>query len=104
MQRGFGVVGMRNGSGVRSIDYGLRLLGGFMCYLAHHFDETVERLGRFRLGGLDHERFVEEQREIDCGRMEAEIEQAFCHVKRGYARRFVDEAVEHKLIACTGRG
>ena len=44
--------------------------------------ERVERLPRLGLGRLDHQRLVDEQREVDRRRVEAEVEQALGDVER----------------------
>ena len=70
------------GSGLHHLRIGLRLLGN----LTHHGDETVERLLRLVLRRLDHQRLVEEQGEVDGGRMIAVVEQTLRHIHRSDSR------------------
>lgn len=71
----------------------------------HHSDEVIKRVLALSLGGLDHQCLMEEQREIDGGRMEAVIEETLCHVKRGdmavivmVATEFWTQTVENELM------
>ena len=86
MLRGEDIVDTAYGRRMRSrlhhVGIGLRLLG----YLTHHGDETVEGLLRLVLRRLDHQRLVEEQGEIDGGRMIAVVEQSLRYVHRGDTR------------------
>ena len=82
-------------SRLHKIGIGLGLLG----YLAHHGDETVERLLRLVLRGLNHQTLVEEQREVDRRGMIAVVEQALGHIHRGDTGGLILQAVEHELMA-----
>ena len=99
------VVGATDGRVVRRrldhVGVGLRLFGN----LPEGGDEGVERFLALRLGRLDHERLVEEQREVDGRGMETEVEQALGHVEGGDVCRvavlaaiFGTQAVEDKLV------
>ena len=50
----------------------IRRLGSLAGNLAHHFDEAIERLAALGFGRFDHQRLVEEQREVDCRGVEAD--------------------------------
>ena len=79
------IVDSADGRLVRSGFHLLGILTGFMGYLTHHVDETVERFLRLVLGGLNHQTLMEEQREIDGGRMVAVVEQPFGYIHGGDA-------------------
>jgi murein tripeptide amidase MpaA len=73
----------------------LRLVGD----LAHGGDEEVERFDALRLGRLDHQRFVDDQREVGRRRMHAEVEQALGDVERAHAGRgLLAAGGEHELV------
>ena len=61
----------------------LRVCLGFLCYLAHHGDKAVERLLAFVLSGLNHEAFMEEEREVDGRSMVAIVEQTLGNIHCG---------------------
>ena len=82
------------GSTLHYIGIGACLLGN----LAHHGDKTVDSVLALVFGGLDHERLVEEQREIDCRGMISIIEKTLCHVHGGDTGGFVAQTVEDKLM------
>ncbi len=60
----------------------LGVLGGLFEDCRDRLREGVERLLRLGLGGLHHQRLVDEQREVDGGRVEAEVEQPLGEVER----------------------
>src|SRR5205814_5573931 len=62
-----------HGGGHRSIEDDLRILSRLAGDLDHGIAELVERLFRFRLRRLDHERLLDDEGEIGRGRVEAEI-------------------------------
>ena len=49
--------------------------------LLERLSQGLERLEAFGLGRLDHERFVDDEREVDGGRMEALLEQPLADVE-----------------------
>ena len=51
----------------------------------HDVDEAVERLEALGLGRLDHERLLDDQREVDRRRMDAVVEDRLGDVERGDA-------------------
>ena len=57
--------------------------------------EPIERLG---LGGLDHERLLDDEREVDGGCVHAEIEQALGDVEGLHAVLAQAPAREHELV------
>ena len=68
-------------------------------------DEVVERILAFGFGGFDHQCLVEEQWEIDRGRMETVVEQTLGHIESGdmsgvvmIATIFGTQAVEYKFV------
>ena len=83
---------------LHQIGIGLGLLG----YLSHHGDKAIERLLTLVLRRLNHETLVEEQREIDGGRMIAIVEQTLGHIHRGDTSRLILETVEHELMTARG--
>ena len=93
-----GFVGTADGSAVRSLLQDPGILGGLGRDLVHHVDERVDGLLGFGFRGLDHQRLVEQEREIDGRRMEAEVQQALRHVERGGA---VDVVVGPVVDECT---
>ncbi len=92
------IVDTADGRIVRSrlnlIGVSLSLLG----YLAHHSDKAIECFLTLVLRRLNHQRLVEEQREVYGRCMIAIIEQAFRHVHSGNTSRLILQAVEHKLV------
>ena len=98
MESSLSVVGMRHGGVVRSILDQTGIFGRLTCNLTHGLDKAVECFAALGLGRLNHQRFMEKQREVDCRGVEAEIEQTFGHIERGHAGRLVFETVEHKLM------
>ena len=60
----------------------LGILLGLGQDLVHSVGESVERLVRLGLGRLDHQRLVDQQREVDGRRVEAVVEQALGDVER----------------------
>ena len=70
----------------------------FLCNLSHHSDEGIQRLLRLILRWLNHQRFVEEQWEVDGGSMIAIIQQTLRHIHRGDTRGFILQAIEHELM------
>ena len=59
----------------------------------HRVAELVQRLLRLRLGGLDHERLLDDQREVDRRGVEAEVEEPLG-----------DVGGRHKIIASVKNG
>ena len=82
------------GSTLHDIGIGACLLGN----LAHHGNETVDGVLALVFGGLDHERLVEEQREIDCRGMISIIEKTLCHIHGGDTGGFVAQTIEYELV------
>ena len=82
------------GSTLHYIGIGACLLGN----LAHHGDKTVDGVLALVFGGLDHERLVEEQREIDCRGMISIIEKTLCHIHGGDTGGFVAQTIEYELV------
>ena len=74
---------MRDGSGVGRAFHFIGIFGCVAGYVAHNVDERVECIDRLGFGWLDHERLVEQQREIDCGGMESVVEQTLSYVHGG---------------------
>ena len=70
----------------------------FVSHTTHHVDKFVEGLEAFALGGLDHHRLVEQQREINGRRMETEVQKALGHIQGGHARALVGQSVEDELM------
>ena len=71
---------------------------GLVGDAVHDVDEAVEGVAALILGGLNHHCLMEEEREVDGGRVEAVVEETLSHVERGDARRLVAEAIEHELM------
>ena len=59
----------------------LRLCLGFLGDLDHRVGEGVERVLILGLGRLDHERLVDDEREVVCGRVEVVIHQALGNIQ-----------------------
>ena len=54
----------------------LGVLLGLAQDLGHHPGEAVQRLLGLSLGGLDQQRLLDQEREVDGGRMNPEVEQS----------------------------
>ena len=74
-------------------------------YLLHGFNEGVERLLGLGFGRLYHQRFVEEQREINGRGVVAIIQQTLGHIERGdmsgvvvVAALFGAQTIEDELV------
>src|SRR4051795_8551264 len=67
---------------VRGVARDVRILLGLAQDLGDRVREGVERLAGLGLGRLDQQRLVDEQREVDRGRVEAVVEQALGQVER----------------------
>lgn len=67
----------------------LRVRAGFLGDLAHHGDEVVEGFAGLGFGWLDHHGFVDDEGEVDGGRVHAEVEQALGDVERGHVVFFL---------------
>ena len=81
----------------------LRAISGSSARLAQDLGdrvgEGVERLLRLRLGRLDQQRLVDEQREVDRRRVEAVVEQALGEVERLEPELALHRrAGEHELV------
>ena len=79
----------------------LYIIGVFHCLVGnapHYIDETVERVLALHLCRFYHRRFVEEQREVDGGRMITVIKQSFGHIHCGDTRRLVSKPVKDELM------
>ena len=83
---------------MRSTLHHVGISDGLLSHAVHDVDEVVECLLRLGLRGLDHDALVEEQGEVDRGRMVAIVEQALGDVERGHAGALVGQAVEDKLV------
>ena len=59
---------------------GLGLTGGLEVGVR----ERVQRLSRFRLGGLDHHGLLDDQREVNGRRMESEVDHPLGHIEGPY--------------------
>ena len=57
-----------------------------------------------RLRRLDHERLVDDQWEIHCGRMNAVVKQALGDIKRGNTGFFMQPIQRHDKLVHTGAG
>ena len=57
--------------------------------LVHHLNKGIEGGLTFRFGRFNHERLMEQQGEVDGGRMVAIVQQAFGHIERGHFGAFV---------------
>ena len=66
---------MRHGGEMGSRTHRFGVFGGFAGDGAHGVDEGVEGFARFGFGRLDHQRLMEEEREVDGGGVVAHIEQ-----------------------------
>ena len=80
--RGGHLVEPSHGGRVRRVLRDLGVLLGLREDLVDRLRERIERLGRLGLGRLDHQRLVDQQREVHRRRMEAEVEQALGDVER----------------------
>ena len=70
----------------------------------HRVGERVERLAALGLGGLDHERLVDDQREVDRRRVEAVVHQPLGDVQRSDpVLRLLPSWPERRTRACTAR-
>ena len=56
----------------------------FFGDLDHCISEGIQRIFVLGLGWLDHQRFVDDEREVICRRMEVVIHQAFGDVERAH--------------------
>ena len=78
--------------------------------LAVNVADLVHRLLALGLAGLDHERLVDDEREVHRGRVQAEVEHSLGKVERGNARLLVqvdqrhDELVHTDLVIRHGEG
>ncbi len=85
----------RVGGGARD----LGVLGSLAQDRRDRLGEGVERLPGLGLGRLDHQRLLDEQREVDRRRVEAEVEQALGEVERLDAQLPLHRAAgEHELV------
>src|SRR5436190_10497076 len=77
----------------------LRVIARLLGYLYHGRDEAVQRLLGLRLGRLDHQRLVHNEREVHRGRVIALVNQALGDVQRLDARLVLDVlAGQHHLV------
>src|SRR4051794_8330702 len=84
---------------VRRVARDLRVLGALAQDVRDGVGEGVERLLRLRLGRLDEQRLVDEQREVDGRRMEAVVEQPLGEIERPEAEVLLHRrAREHELV------
>src|SRR3954452_22309701 len=84
---------------VRRVAGDLRVLGALAQDVGDRVGERVERLLRLRLGRLDEQRLVDEQREVDRRRVEAVVEQALGEIERLQAEVLLHRrAREHELV------
>ena len=102
-----GVVGTADGRVVGRGMEDVGILGGLGGDAVHDVDEGVQRLLALRLRRLDHQGLMEEQREVDGGSVETEVEQTLGDVERRgrldtLAGTVVDEAVEDELVLADG--
>src|SRR3954452_1134067 len=84
---------------VRRVAGDLRVLGALAQDVGDRVGERVERLLRLRLGRLDEQRLVDEQREVDRRRVEAVVEQALGEIERLEPEVLLHRrAGEHELV------
>ena len=94
-----GLVETPHGRGVRSFERHLGILGGLPQDLGDRFGEAVERLARLRLGGLDHQRLLDQQREVDRRRVIAEVQETLGQVQGADLKLPLHRpAREHELV------
>ncbi len=67
----------------------LRIRVRHVVELAVDVADLVHELFGLRLAGLDHERFVNDEREVHCGRMEIEVQHSLGHIECGNAGFFI---------------
>ena len=89
-----------DGGRVGGVPRDLRPLGrGLAQDRGDRLGERVERLARLGLGRLDHQRLVDEQREVDGRGMEAVVEQPLGEVERLQLQLALHRAArEHELV------
>ena len=67
-------------------------------YAMHDVNEVIECLLRLGFRRLYHDALVEQQGEVDSGRMVAIVEQALGDVERGDTGALVGQAIKDKLM------
>ena len=88
---------------VRRVPGDLGILAGLAQDLRDDLGEPVERLLRLGLGRLDQQRLVDDQREVDGRRVDAEVEQPLGEVERlDRAARASSARRRGRTRACTG--
>ncbi len=85
----------------RRLFEGFGILLGFPRDLLHGGDEEVEGLLALRLRRFDHERAMDDQGEVDRGRVETEIDQALGDVECRDAEALLPVVVEHAFVHTT---
>ena len=81
----------------------LRISCSLSRNVLHDLNEAVKRLLRLSLSRLDHDSLMEEQREIDCRRMETIIQQSLGYIESSDTGRFVLQSVKYELMLADRR-
>ena len=88
---------------VRSCLERIRICNRLGSNVFHDFDETIQCFFRLCLGRLDHDRLMEEKREIDRWSMESIVQKPLCDIEGGNAGRLVKKTVENELMLAYSR-
>src|SRR6266545_1144487 len=84
---------------VRRVEHGLGRLLAFLGDLTHYGAEIIERRLRFALRRLDHDGFLDDQREVDGRWMNREIDQSLGNIQRAHpGRLFLAPTRKHELV------
>ena len=70
----------------------------FFGDLQHCVDEAIERFNAFGLSRLDHESFMDDQREVVCGWMEIVVHQPLGDIQGVDVGYVLPVALEHELM------
>ena len=81
----------------------LRVLFGLPRYRQHRLAEGVQRLFPLRLRRLHHQRLVNDEREVDRGRVEAVVDEPLGDVQRLHGLRLLADAGEAYRLAAPER-
>ena len=66
--------------------------------MSHNLDKSVQCLLRLCLRRLDHNRLMEQKREVDGRSMETIVEESLCDIKGCHSSRLIQQTVKDKLM------